>query len=225
MSLSDEMRKYSKILFENRITDNPDVSYELKGKSGAAEKRGEFEKAIVTLTGAKSGVYTKYAREYQEIDNKLKELETLRDSLNTKVKSSIEELFDAEDAVYTRVVDTVSMLATLSKYVPPSQYQEEEFDVAGFMAELTQTASEELLPIITAMKAKYTKIVEKQKKEVAPRLSIKAKESINEENEIYPDLKLWADGFSEKIDQRLSSFDAKISDMKQKLPSSLQSAM
>lgn len=220
MSLSDEMRKYTKILNEARLSDNPEIKYELKGKSGAAEKRGEFEKAIATLSGNTSGVFTKYAQSYREIDQKSKEIEALKDKLNEKVKNSVDELFDVEDALYTRVVESVSMIATLSKYSPEVTTQENDFDINGFVAELFETATEDLLPLLNSLKSKYTKLVEKTKKETPSRLTIKTKESINEDESVgvYPELKQWADKFSEKIQSRINEFDRKINQLKTELP-------
>lgn len=224
-SLSDEMRKYTKILSESRITDNPEVSYTLKGKSGAAEKRGEFEKAIVTLSGSKSGVFTKYAKAYKEIDDKAKEIEALKDSLNEKVKNSVDELFDVDDALYTRVVESVSMMATLSKYSPATTSQESEFDINGFVTELFEIATDDLLPMMNALKQKYTKIVEKTKKEVPSRLTIKTQESTNMDNNSYPDLKQWADNFSEKMNSRLVNIDSKMDYLVSRLPKEISQGL
>lgn len=224
MSLSDEMRKYTKILTEARITDNPEVSYQLKGKSGAAEKRGEFEKAIVTLSGSKSGVFTKFAKAYKEIDEKVKEVEALKDSLNEKVKNSVDELFDVEDAVYTRVVESVSMVATLSKYSPEVTTQESDFDAEEFVNELFQIASDDLLPVLNTLKQKYTKIIEKTKKEVPSRLTVKTQESVND-NEVYPDLKEWADNLSDKLNFKIADFDSRMDYLVSGLPKEISQSL
>jgi hypothetical protein len=80
------------------------------------EIKGQVERVTVRLEGSESAAFTKMAREYKKIDVELKKLQTQRDKLNAKAKEAIQNYFDAEDIIYTRVIETVSMSLSMSKH-------------------------------------------------------------------------------------------------------------
>lgn len=99
-------------LFEAR---DPKKSYEL------VEVKGKLDKIIVKLTGTESARYTKMAKRYTEINSELKKLQEERDKMNDDIKKDIlENYFDAEDAVATRIIETISLTAQLAKTSTPS---------------------------------------------------------------------------------------------------------
>ncbi|MCH8232406.1 MAG: hypothetical protein IIB82_07160, partial [Bacteroidetes bacterium] len=77
--------------------------------------KGEVSKVIANLTKQKSSAATKLATRYKQIDSAQKKITEQRNTLNLEMTEYVSSLFDAEDAIYTRVVDTASMILTLSK--------------------------------------------------------------------------------------------------------------
>lgn len=80
------------------------------------EKRvkDKIKSVTVTLQGNQSGAFTKMLRQYERIERGLDVLTAKRKELNPLVREQGEALFDAEDAVYTRIVETVSATLNLS---------------------------------------------------------------------------------------------------------------
>ena len=93
-------------LYEAR---NPKLSYEEK------KTKGIVNRVIVELKMHDSGVATRLTKKYEELDLAMKELTEKRNGLNEDMKQMVDDLFDAEDCVYTRVVETASYTITLSK--------------------------------------------------------------------------------------------------------------
>ena len=68
-----------------------------------------LDRVTVELTGRQSETCTKLAKKYNEINELEKQLEEMRNSLNTDAKSHVLQYFNAEDEVLTRVIKTVSL--------------------------------------------------------------------------------------------------------------------
>lgn len=72
-------------------------------------------RVIAKLKGSKSAHLSKLARNYMRIVDEIEELEEAREAANLNIKDTMLQYFDATDAIYTRVIDTVSATLTLSK--------------------------------------------------------------------------------------------------------------
>jgi hypothetical protein len=88
-------------LFEAR---SPDFDYQDTEKE-----------VIVTLKSFNSQVYTKLAQKVERISVLEEEIKQLKEEVKQETRDNITDLFEAEDAARTRVVDTVSFILTLSK--------------------------------------------------------------------------------------------------------------
>lgn len=126
---------------------DPAVKYSFK------EVKGKVERITVTLDGNKSGKFTRLSQKYKKIDRLLKSLAEKREGMNAEVKSSLIEYFDAEDAVFTRVVETVSLTATLAKSSGPGSKVDYEEVVNGLLALQPELAEQIELLIAAATKA------------------------------------------------------------------------
>jgi len=93
---------------------DPSVSYSNK------EIKGKLERVTAILEGKDSAKYTKLASRYSRLKKSNELLKERQDELNKELRASVEGLFDAQDEIYTRVVDTVSLTVTLAKQAPPS---------------------------------------------------------------------------------------------------------
>lgn len=95
------MRQWINIVTEAR---SPDVSYDEKS-----------DRIVASLKGRESEKYTKLGQKIERIEILKRELEDLEAEVKAATKEDIADLFDAADIVKTRVVETLSLIFTLSK--------------------------------------------------------------------------------------------------------------
>ena len=138
--MSEDMRKlinivesYRNVLNEARIEDNPDVKYELAGATKAKTAAEEFSKITAFISGKTSELFTKLAKKFSEIDRLTKRIQQLRDEVNQEAKDQIDALFNAEDEVYTRYIETVSLSITMSKAIEEQRTQTSNLNVDAFI--------------------------------------------------------------------------------------------
>jgi uncharacterized protein YdcH (DUF465 family) len=167
---SSDMRKLIN-LFEAR-TPTADISYALAGTTKGKTAAGDFSKITATVTGRTSEKFTKLAQKFNRIDLLSKEMNALREDVNQEAKDHIEGLFAAEDEVYTRYIDTVSLAITMSKSIESSETTVTDVDLEKFVGELVTVVSADLLPVIEALLAKHTTINKKIRAAQQGRLSI-----------------------------------------------------
>jgi uncharacterized protein YdcH (DUF465 family) len=185
-----------------RILNDTEIKYKEKKVAGM------IDRVIAQLVGKKSEIFTKLAKRYKEIDETIKELTDERESLNERVKEHMGEFFDAQDEVYTRCIESVSLTATLSKRTPASTKEVETFDTEKFIETLYETLPE--------LKDQLDELVKRAKvirqvtvAEKSPALRVKL-----EEDEIDPRLMKKVEEYStlvnNKILNNLVNYDKKI---------------
>lgn len=182
-----------------RITD-AEIEYEEK------KVKGLLDRVTAKLSGSRSGVFTKIGLRYKEIDDTIKSLTTERESLNEQVKAKIGDIFDAEDEVLTRVIESVSLVATLSKKTPASIKPVETFDTAGFLNELYETLPD-LKDQLDLIKNKYTVLTNVEVPEKDHRLTVKLNEDTDKISEYSALVK-------RIVDRNLRSYDETIASIK-----------
>lgn len=151
-------------LFEAR---NPKLTYTEK------HVKKVLDRVTVELTGSESGVMSRLTTRYSRLDKAAKLMQEKRNVLNEEMKKVAESLFDAEDEVLTRVVDTVSYTITLSKAEKAeSKSPTKKVDYAAIVKELGEMIPE-LQAKIEEITEKYTEIV--QPKDTPMKLIVKSK--------------------------------------------------
>jgi hypothetical protein len=181
-------------LLEDRIKDHPFITY-------TDVSKGKTEKVIADLRSHKSAVYTKLAANLEAIEKKKEEIKALSEEVKQHAREDVADLFDAEDAVKTRVVDTVSFIFELSKDPKPTV----SYKYAEIFAELAQHLTPELNLLLADIKKKYETITPK-----APSLSLISKKKPDLSESIGGKMKQyfakfknfvmnWADGYDEKL--------------------------
>lgn len=88
---------------------NPNLTYTQK------EVSGKLDRVIVELSGRESEKFTKLAKSFKRTKTQIERLVKVQDALNAEVKKEAIDLFDAQDEVMTRVVNTISLGITISK--------------------------------------------------------------------------------------------------------------
>jgi len=116
-----------------RKPNDPDIRYQEVPKT--KKDPSVIDSVIAFLSGKKSERFTKMARRYARAKRIEKMLAMEKQKLNAEVKEACEELFEVADQVYTRVVDTATMVFKLSK---ASETEKTTFDQKAYIAELEQ---------------------------------------------------------------------------------------
>lgn len=192
-------------LFEAR---NPKLTYTEK------HVKKVLDRVTVELAGSESGVMSRLTTRYSRLDKAAKLMQEKRNQLNEDMKQVVESLFDAEDEVLTRVVDTVSYTITLSKAEKAeSKAPKKSVDYAAIVKELSEMIPE-LQAKIEEITEKYTEIV--QPKDTPVKLIVKSKLDegltafarglVKSFKEMLKSIKSWGKGY----DKRLNSLKAKI---------------
>jgi len=186
--------------------DHPEVSYSHN------ETKGEITKVIANLKGNYSGKFTKLGRTLNRISWLSEKLDQLTAQAKQETREHIAELFHAEDAVRTRVIDTVSFTLTMTKDPTPSK----TVKYAKVLEELEEHLTPDLLAIMNALVEKHSSITTK-----APALIKRADKAVAEEgidmdlNEgVWDGIKAFVAKFSAKIMSWTKSYDAKLDKLK-----------
>lgn len=146
---SEDFRKLIN-LFDSRRTD---IEYQDTASEVAAKLRSH-----------PSGVFTKLAMKVLRIEELETEISQLKEEVKAGARENVAELFNAEDAVKTRVIETLQFILTLSKDPKPTvtpQYK-------NILEELTKHLTPELILVLEEIKKKMVTVTQK-----APSLKVK----------------------------------------------------
>jgi hypothetical protein len=152
MPYSADIRAYIKLLeadYDRPYTGSPNVDYTEVGN-----EKGEVTKVVANLTAFMSGKYTRLAKNIQRMQEIAQETLALEAEIKQDGREAIADLFAAEDAAYTRVVETVSFTLQITKDPKAAttvQYQK-------VLNELESHLTPELLQVLEAIKAKFSKV-------------------------------------------------------------------
>lgn len=145
------MRKLMESLDEAGRMEHPDVSYSQE------EKKGVVTKVIANLTSYQSGRYTKLGRNLKRIEWLSDKISQLKEQTKQESRELVADLFNAEDAVATRVVDTVSFTFQLTKDPKPT----ETVKYAKVLEELQEHLTPELLKVMETLVEKHSSVTQK----------------------------------------------------------------
>lgn len=170
---------------------DPNVSYTNK------EIKGKLERVTAILEGKDSAQYTRLAKRYARLKKSNELLKERQDELNKELRSTVEGLFDAQDEIYTRVVDTVSLTVTLAKQAPPST----KVDYESVVTKLTEMVPELEEQIKVLIKEFTTAGAVK-----APGVTVKLKEGmlsdfLAEVKKYVKNVVRWATGYDKRLEE------------------------
>lgn len=77
--------------------------------------KGKIDRVITELSGSESAVMTKLAGRFKRLQEAIKKMTAKRNELGDDLKEKVKDLFNAEDVVLTRVINTAQFVITLSK--------------------------------------------------------------------------------------------------------------
>lgn len=216
---SDTMRKLmeSASLQYNEERD-PTIEYTTKNVKNV------LDRVIAHLEGNQSGVWHKLATRYARILRITKMLDAEKELVNTQIKETATGLFDAEDEVLTRVIETIQMTVTLSKATPAKEKGKEVFNQAAFVKDLW-TVFPDLEKQLNKLKKKHTEMKDvaavptrlgAPKMKPVPTSKGEPKESIELEEGMMDNLKAWASDVLNSVMDALAPVDNKLAEIKQK---------
>src|SRR5690606_39404420 len=109
------------------------------------------------LNSYESGRYTKLGRNLHRIERLESRIKQIKEEVKGETKELVADLFNAEDAVRTRVVETVSFTFQLTKDPKAT----ETVQYAKVLKELEEHLTPELIQVMESLKAKYSSTVQK----------------------------------------------------------------
>ena len=110
-----------------------------KGKEWInAEAAGKEAKRVYSsIKGQKGSAFTKMAKDYLEMTNKIKDLKKLEADLKKNVELKMMEIFDDEaDALFTRVAETSGVIAQIAK---DAQKKTSKFNLEKFVQKMNES--------------------------------------------------------------------------------------
>lgn len=133
----------------------PDVDYEEK-----------TDRVIANLRSYNSQVYTKLAQKVERISLLEAEIKQLKVEVKQSAREDVAEIFSIDDAVKTRVVETMSFILTLSKD-PVATKSPKYKDI---LEALSEHFTPELTKMLENLKESMVTVVQKE-----PSLTVKSK--------------------------------------------------
>lgn len=140
-----DMRKLINLV-EARI-DDPNVGYE-QDPSKVTARLGSYQ----------SAKYTRLAKNMMRIDVLTEELKQLQAEVKQQRREDVAELFDVEDAVFTRVVETKSAIFKLTKDPKPTESPQYKKILEELEAHLTP----ELIKVLELLKKEHVTVTQKE---------------------------------------------------------------
>ena len=200
-----------------RMKKDPDITGYDEIRKKKTDPDSEIDSVVAHIKGQRSAFFTRIARRFNRANRIKKLLAAEEKSLKKEALDAVDEIFDKGDEVYTRVVETASLVFKIAK---SGEKTIDKLDQAGYLAELeklTGLAVKELQTI----KEKYTKPVTTKivPKVLAPREKKQPKESMNEG--VMETITQFVRAVSNKIDGFLSNWDSRFNDVKSKIEAEL----
>jgi hypothetical protein len=190
--------------------DSEHTEYASVDKTGVTtDNQEKITKIVATLKSYDSQRYTKLGRNLLRIQELENEIKSLKDEIKGEDKELIADLFDAEDRIYTREVDTVGFLFKLTKD-PKST---ETYKYKEILDELQARFTPELVAIYEQLKAKFKTVTQK-----SPGLSATDKavpqESVDLNEGLWDKIKVYLSKFKDLVFKWASSYDKRLNALK-----------
>ena len=138
-------------LMEERI---PGVEYQMLDKKGKpVQVIEQCEKVVAVLKEQKASAATKLMEDFIKIQTITKSLEKLNAEFLSEVGTMFEETFSPEDIVYSRAIQTASLVMTFTK-----EGKKETIDYKKFIEEVKTILTPELVEKLNEIRKKYTTV-------------------------------------------------------------------
>jgi alanyl-tRNA synthetase len=166
-----------------------------EGRMSGVEFTELEDRVIASLKSHDSQVYTKLAQKTERIKQLKDEIKALEEEVKQSTRSDVADLFAAEDAVKTRVIETLSYILTLSKDPEPTKVPKYK----DILEELSKQLTPELILVLEALKEQMVTVTQK-----APSLRIKPVKEGRLDNLLFK-FKEKIFGWANRYDQKLAA--------------------
>lgn len=158
MTDANNMRSYLKVLNESKVVDHSGPKDGENIKYSAVENdKGEITKVVAQLKSVDSGRYTKLGRNLQRIERISARVNQLRAEVKDDTRELIADLFHADDACHTRVVETVGFVFQMTKDPKAST----TYKYQKILEDLAEHLTPELLTKLKEIKSQYETTTQK----------------------------------------------------------------
>jgi hypothetical protein len=201
-----------------RKPSDPDITGYEERRVKKTDPDSDIDAVVAHLKGQRSAYFTRIARRFGRAARIKKLLAAEEKTLKKETLDAVDAIFDKGDEVYTRVVETASLVFKISK---SGQKTVDKLDQAGYLKELEELTGLALNELQT-IKDKYTKPVTSKipPKVLAPTEKKQPKESMNEG--VMDKLTQFVSAVSNKIEGFLSQWDRRFNDVKSKIEAAME---
>lgn len=160
------------------------TTYLAEGKNSIFEERkdgvpytekqvsGKLDRVTARLEGSASGVLTKLAAQLHAANEQLEKLTKEKKKLTDRIGDEVSDMFDPQDIVLTRVVETASFSLMLAKEIEKVTPKSEVKDFEAIARELTKLIPAELTSKIEEITALYTSSIPETTKPGTRKLTV-----------------------------------------------------
>lgn len=184
------------------------------------EAKGVLDRVQVTLEGMESAQMTKLAKRYARLEESMAKMKAKHAELNTVLKGKVQDNFNLEDIVLTRVVETAQFTLTMAKEIKKAPETTITVDQKAIIEELTKLVPYELQEKIEEITKLYTKTIITAAKEPVSKLSVskEIKEGILDDiaglaqkmKAVIKDFLGWGKSYDEKLGVLKAKADGKM---------------
>lgn len=134
--------------------------------------------------------FDRLVKDLEKVDTLKKQVKELQDQTKTQTRQDIAFLFDVEDAVFTRVIETKNVILEISKDPKPTESPQYKKILEALEKHLTP----DLIEVLEKLKKEHLTVVQKD-----PAVKYKFKEDVSDELDLDP-VKDWLDTYDRKLD-------------------------
>jgi len=197
-----------------RQPDNKDIEGYDEIRTKKTDPDSPIDSVVAKVKGGKSAYFTKLAKRFARATRIKKMLAAEEKALKKEALEAVDEIFDAADDVYTRVIDTASLVFKVSK---SSQKTIARLDEAGYLAELEKLSGMAVDELETIKNKYITDTVAK----VLPRILAPKMKNEAIGDDVFGKLRKFADLASKKIQGFLANWDNSFNEIKSKIEQEL----
>jgi len=203
---------------KQRRKNDPDISGYDEIRVKKTDPDSDIDSVVAHLSGQRSAYFTRISRRFSRAARIKKLLAAEEKSLKADALEAVDAIFDKGDEVYTRVVETASLIFKISK---SGDKTIDKLDQAGYLTELEELTGLAVKELQT-IKEKYTKPVTTKivPKVLAPREKKQPKEAMYEG--VMDKLTQFVTAVSNKIDSFLAQWDSRFNNVKSKIEAAME---
>lgn len=139
-----------------------------RDKKEVTELDDNITKVVALLKKQRASKASRLIDQYAKMLQEKKRLDQEIDQIKEKQYPLFQELFNVQEAIYTRVIETASMILTMDK---ETTVHRKNFDEEGFFKELEQIVAPSIFALLIELRKKFTEETEEiRKSRLTPKL-------------------------------------------------------